>query len=425
MSRNNKHKAGGLVWAQLLVLGVTLVCVGGFTFLMLRTGSDSGVRLWILNHAPDQAIIINPYSGGGVVEKRFQVADGLRDIAFSWDGKKAFIGNVVDVSNRLQVFDTTTYLKEETMELDGVPQGIGVFPDNHTLAVILGSKTDFMAGGFDVFDLNEQSKADPKKKKRLYRERGLSLSHQIAIGNDGDRIYCIDAKSDLLAVFSLKRKAQIKAIPLNGAPEEMLYPRVGDYYYISVLQHKTIYQLDKETDEIVNAFIYELPDPDDLWGGGKLRKIAVNSNGHYLFGTNYEMKTVAIWEIGNPEFQIPWQAIPVETARQSSYISQVPYYLPMTRFKLAGGYKPGDNYIPGGQHIEVSPNDEHLFVMDEYGALYIYNLKGINGVMQAKDLSVPEPLDIISEFSNQVTEIRDMKVTMPVVRSSSPGGGDG
>ena len=425
MSKSKRFKTGGLIWAQLLVLAVTVVCVGGFTFLMLRPSSDSGVRLWILNHAPDQAIIINPFSGGGVVEKRFQVADGLRDIAFSWDGKKAFIGNVVDVSNRLQVFDTATYLKEETMELDGVPQGIGVFPDNHTLAVILGSKTNFMAGGFDVFDLNQQSKADPKKKKRLYRERGLSLSHQIAIGDDGDRIYCIDAKSDLLAIFSLKRKEQINAIQLNGAPEDMLYPRVGAYYYISVLQHKAIYQFDKRTDEIINALIYELPDPDQMWGGGKLRKMAVNGDGRYLFGTNYEKKTVAIWEIGNPEYKIPWQQIPVETARSTSFILEVPYYLPMTRFKLIGGYKPGDEYIAGGQHIEVSPNDEHLFVMDEYGALYIYNLKGANGVMQANDLSVPEPLDIVTEFSNQVTEIRDMKVSMPVVRIGSPGAAGG
>ncbi|HES58559.1 MAG TPA: YncE family protein, partial [Firmicutes bacterium] len=298
--RRRRRPPGGYATGAVFVVVVTALCILLVTLMLLSNKQDTGIRVWVLNHAPDQVVIINPYNGQ--VASKFQVADGLKDLAFSRDFKKAYVGNVVDVTNKLTVLDTATYNKERTIEIDGVPQGIGVFPDNDKLAVITASKTNFMAGGFDVLDMNERSAADPTRQKRLYRERGLELTHKIAVGDDGDRIYCLDAKEPLVHVFSFKQESWIKDIYLHGAPEEMLYPPVGDYFYISVLQHRAIYQISKATDEIVGAFIYELHDLEWPMRNGRLRHMAVDSRGEYLVGTNYELKSVAIWRIGDPEF---------------------------------------------------------------------------------------------------------------------------
>src|SRR5687768_2006720 len=103
------------------------------------------MRVWLLNHQPDQALIVNPFNGQ--VEQKFLVADGLRELAFSRDYSRAYIASVVDVANRIKVLNTRSYLQEDNIDVDGIPQGIGVFPDDKKLAVILGSKTDFQAGG--------------------------------------------------------------------------------------------------------------------------------------------------------------------------------------------------------------------------------------------------------------------------------------
>ena len=409
------ERAGGYIAGALVVVGVSLACMLGVIGLLFRPSADPGIRVWMLNHTPDQVAIINPFDG--VVEKKFLVADGLKELAFSRDFDKAYIANVVDVSNRITVIDTTTYLEEEIIEVDGVPQGIGVFPDNRKLAVILGSKTDFMAGGFDVIDLYEQSKADPAKKKKLYRERGLALTHKIAVSDDGEKIYCIDAKKPLINIFSLSQKKKIGEVDLHGAPEEMLYPVAGRFYYVSVLQHLAIYQLDKITDQVVAAYIYELPDLERTFANGKLRHMAVGSKGRYLYGTCYEKKSVAIWDVGNPRYRVDWREVPTSDDGRM-YRFQVPHYLPITRFRLKGGYNPNLRYTPGGQHLAVDPLDDYLFVVDEDGALYIYELRDVRRA-EERLLNAPDPLPVHEPWK-LVTDIegdmRDLKVSRPAVR---------
>ncbi|GEM_PF-1872298 len=397
------------------VAAITAVAIVAFVGLMLRPKTDSGIRVWLLNHTPDQVVIVNPFDG--VIEKEFQVADGLRGLTFSRDGGKAYIYNVVDVSNRLSVIDARTYLKEEVIEVDGVPQGIGVFPDNRRLAVILGSKSDFMAGGFDVLDLYEPSRADPRKKKRLYRERDLSLTHKLAVADDGDRIYCIDAKSDKIHVFSLGQGEKVGEINLYGAPEEMLYPRVGNYYYVSVLQHRAIYQLNKATDTVVAVYIYGFVDPERRWSGGKLRHMAVDSEARYLVGTNYEQKTIALWDLKDRgKNDVAWQDVPFyPEVFEGSYRFQLPHYLPVKRVKLKGGYDPNLGYVPGGQQIAVDPLDEYVFVVDDRGALYVYDFLT---VLQAEELSTPEPRELVIDLADDTTEIRDIKIAQAAVRSA-------
>jgi DNA-binding beta-propeller fold protein YncE len=413
MPRRQRKLGRGYFAGLVIVLGCTAICVFAFIGLMLRPKTDSGIRVWMLNHAPDQVVIINPFDG--VVEKEFLVADGLRGLAFSRDNTTAYFYNVVDVSNRLKALDTKTYLTEETIEVDGVPQGIGVFPDNRKLAVILGSKTDFMAGGFDVLDLNEQSKANPQRKRRLYRERGLALTHKIAVADDGDRIYCIDAKSDKIHVFSYAEQQKIKEIDLYGAPEEMLYPRAGNYYYVSVLQHRAIYQLSKATDSLEAVYIYQFVDQNNKYAGGKLRHMAVDSKARYLIGTNYEEKTVAIWDLKNRNTNdVAWKDVPYyPESYEKTYRFEKTHYLPITRFKLKGGYDPSLNFIPGGQQVAVDPLDEYLFVVDEYGALYVYDFLE---VLKAQVLITPEPRELVGRLASSTTEIRDLKVSQPAVR---------
>jgi hypothetical protein len=408
-----RKRVGGYGFGTAVVIAVVALCILAVSLMLASSKQDTGIRVWVLNHAPDQVVIINPYNGQ--VESKFQVADGLKDMSFSQDFKKAYIGNVVDVTNKLTVIDTASYNKERTIEIDGVPQGIGVFPEDDKLAVITASKTNFMAGGFDVLDMNERSKADPTRQRRLYRERGLQLTHKIAVGDDGDRIYCLDAKEPLVHVFSFKQESWIKDIDLHGAPEELLYPPIGDYFYISVLQHRAIYQISKETDEIVGAFIYQLHDLDNPMRNGRLRHMALDSKAEHLVGTNYELKTVAIWRIGDPQFSVPWQDVPYNPNDEKTYRFEIDHFVPLTRFRLTGGYDPNDRYIPGGEQVVIDPLDDYLIVVDEKGAMYRYDFEEM---LKVEDNSIPEPLggQPVLSLTSDTTEIRDVKVSRPAVR---------
>ena len=436
---------GGYLLGSILVLGLTAACILAFTGLVLRPKTDNDVRVWILNHTPDQVVIVNP--SASKVEKKFLVADGLRGLTFSRDNSKAYIYNVVDVSNRLTVLDTQTYLEEEVIEVDGVPQGLGVFPDNDKLAVILGSKTDFMAGGFDVLDLKNKSKADPNKQARIYRERDMQLTHQIAVGDDGDRIYCIDAKSSNLNVFSLLEKRRFQEIDLMGSAEQMIYPRGGNYYYVSVLQHNAIYQINKQTDVIEAAYTYMLKNPLNNVNFGRLRYMAVDSNGRYLFAPVYRQngtKTVVIWDLKDRTRN----AIPgnmVTPYDQAVVFKDITYYTPVKGFRLKGGYNDNYGFTPSGDQVAVDPFDQYLFVVDDYGALYIYEMEDVLGTSyesiegligytaesaravedqtgkrisqviedKLKELEILEPYGLITELEDQTTEIRDIKVAQP------------
>jgi DNA-binding beta-propeller fold protein YncE len=361
-------------------------------------------------------VIINPFDG--VVEKKILVADGLKELAFSRDYTKAYIANVVDVSNRLTVLDAQSYLEEDEIEVSGVPQGIGVFPDNHKLAIILGSKTDFMAGGFDVLDLNRQSKADPKQKYRYYRERELRLTHKIAVGDDGDRIYCIDAKSSLINIFSLASKRKINEVDLHGAPEEMLYPYVGDFYYVSVLSHNAIYQLSKKRDKVVAVYTYDIRQPGQPASLNRLRYLAVDRDARYMYATNYERHSVAIWRLGDLSTSVKYEKIPLDPGNERYYRWPAQHFLPIKRFLLKGGYDPSKTYVPGGNRIAVDPANEYLYVMDDNGGFYIYELREI---MKAKELATPEPHKLVVLGSG--VEVRDLKVSRPAVRGRNKEGG--
>lgn len=395
-----------------VVLAFTFVCIAAVTGFILRVNTDPGTRIWILNHTPDQVVIVNPFVAKK--EKEFLVADGLRELAFSPDFTKAYVASVVDISNRVTVLDTRTYLQEEEIVVDGVPQGIGVFPDNRKIAVILGSKTDFMAGGFDVLDLKEQSKADPKKKKRLYRERGLMLTHKIAVGDDADRIYCIDAKSSVVAIYSLQQKQRTGQVDLHGAPEQLYYPRQGDYYYVSVLVHQAIYQISKATDQVEGAYIYQIPDPTKAFNMGRLRFMALDSKGKYLYATNYEKHSVAIWDVGNLNYSQTWQSIPPLDKNGFRYPCM--HFLPVKEFLLKGGFDPNVRFVPGGQQIAIDPYDEYLYVMDDMGGFYIFDVPAIQ---RCKDQDIVEPRGTFW-FGGDI-EVRDLKVSRPSARGREGG----
>ncbi len=402
-----------------IVLGFTAVCVLAVAGFIFRENKDPGTRIWILNHTPDQVVIINPFVAKK--EKEFLVADGLRELAFSTDFTKAYVASVVDVSNRVTVLDTRTYLQEEEIVVDGVPQGIGVFPDNRKIAVILGSKTDFMAGGFDVLDLKEPSPSDPKKKKRLYRERGLLLTHKIAVGDDGDRIYCIDAKSSLVAIYSLKQKQRIGELDLHGAPEQMYYPPQGGFYYVSVLVHQAIYQISKQTDQVEGVFIYQIPDPSKPFNMGRLRFMALDSKARYLYATNYEQHSVVVWDVGNLNYSQTWQDIPPLDKNGFRYPAM--HFLPAKEFLLKGGFDPNVRFVPGGQQIAIDPLDEYLYVMDDMGGFYIFDVPKI---LRCKDINYDVPQTERAEDRDTIEprgtfwfggdiEVRDLKVSRPAV----------
>jgi DNA-binding beta-propeller fold protein YncE len=406
-----------------IVLGVTGACILGVVALLLRHNADPGIRVWLLNHQPDQAIIVNPFNGQ--IEREFLVADGLRELAFSDDFSKAYIANVVDVSNRLKVLNTTSYLEEDEIEVDGVPQGIGVFPGGTKLAVILGSKTDFMAGGFDVIDLAQRTKSDPHKRKRLYRERGLALTHKIAVGDDGDRIYVIDAKKPLVNIYSFKNKGKVGVVDLHGSPEHMLYPRAGDSYFVSVLQHYAVYEIDKQTDQIKAAYVPYVRDPRVQYDPRKLKHLAVDKDAHYLFSSSYNAHTVYVWRIGDPNFKIDWA---LEAARNGdsftgnfSFQNTREQYLPITGVKLKGGWNPGHNYDPEPEHVAVDAVNQNLFVTDSDGALYIYTLSDVLRTKLAPDARqgvVVEPYQLVHGVEG---EMRDLKVSRPAVRKRGKG----
>lgn len=423
-----RRSAGYVLWST-IVLSFSLVCILGFIFLFSRPRPDSGTRIWLLNHTPDQVVIYNPHDG--VAEKKFQVADGLRGLTFSRDGTSAYIFNVVDVVNKFTAIDTATYLKQESVEVDGVPQGIGSFPGDKEIAVITGSKTTGEAGGFDVLSMTEMSKADPSKKKRLWRVRDLQITHKIAVSDSGDRIYLLDAKSENLSIYDYVNRQHLKDVNLHGAAEDLLYPPNGDYYYISVLQHNTIYQLSKDTDEITGAYIYSYADPKKSFQNIKLRHMDIDSEAKYLFAPCYEAKTVAVWEIGSPYYMRNAGEVlmPVGPEDKGYIRGDIPYFLPTYRFRLKGGYSERLNFVAGGDLIAVDPAGTFLAITDDEGAMYIYDMYAILKEVSmhppvvelapvAAELPAPEPhliiMDLLRSGEGDV-EIRDLKIAKPVV----------
>ncbi len=270
----------------LVVLGLAVIVA--FSAAFVRVQTDRGIRLWMLNHGPDQLVVVNPDTGE--VEKELLVADGLQQVVFNHSKDTAFVANVVDISNRVTLIDTRSYLKSEQIIVDGVPQGLAVFPDNEHLAVITGSKTDFMAGGFDVLDLTQQSAADPQRKRAVYRERNLVLTAFIAVDEYGENIYCLDAKASHVFIFNMDERKLVRTVDIGAAPMGLLYPDWGDYFFVSSIKDKAITVLRKARDpqdvEIAGKVKY-----------GRFRHMALSRDGRLLYAPVYELREIAVIDV--------------------------------------------------------------------------------------------------------------------------------
>jgi len=263
------------------------------------------------------------------------------------------------------------------------------------------------------------------------RVRDLQRSHKIAVGDDGDRIYMIDAKDSQLFVYSFNQKSKLRNIDLQGAPEEFLYPTYGDYYYVSVLQHLTIYQISKRTDEVVAGYVYSDIDPRYPFRKAYLRNMDLDVSGRYLYGTCSERNAVAIWDIGNPEYSIvPNQFNTVPDDKPFPRLSEIPHYVPVTRFRTRATYR-YDNYIPQPKLIATDPLDEYVYVVDEYGALYIYDRREVF-VRQPRSMSEPADIPVyevdkerlVKDLANDTAEVRDIAVSRAAVRGRIAGSED-
>jgi|GEM_PF-2562653 len=272
--------------AIVAILGLLIVVA--FIAAFVRVQTDRGIRLWMLNHGPDQLVVVNPDTGE--VEKELLVADGLQQVVFNHSKDTAFVANVVDISNRVTLIDTRSYLKSEQIIVDGVPQGLAVFPDDERLAVISGSKTDFMAGGFDVLDLTKQSAADPQRKRAIYRERDLSLTAFIAVDDAGENVYCLDAKASHVFIFNMEERKLVRTIDIGAAPMGLLYPEYGDHFFVSSIKDKAITVLKKAQNpqdvEIAGKVEY-----------GRFRHMALSRDGKLLYAPVYELMEVAVIDV--------------------------------------------------------------------------------------------------------------------------------
>lgn len=279
----SEMRLGGREVAVVLVIGIVILAILGL--ILVRPVRDRGTRLWLLNHAPDQLIIVNPDTGEE--EKKLLIADGLVQLVFNHRKDTAYIANVVDVSNRITVLDTRTYLKLDTIIVAGVPQGMAMFPDDRHLAVITGSKTDFMAGGFDVVDLAEPSQVDPQRRRVEYRERGLRLTSSIHVDEQGRHIYVLDAKRSSVFIFDYREKNLVRSIDIGSAPIALLYPERGDYFFVSSI-----------ADESITIF-KKAEDPMKITKAGTLKYIrfrymAVSPDASILYAPNYEKRMVVV-----------------------------------------------------------------------------------------------------------------------------------
>jgi len=275
-----------------LIIIVAIIGIGVFSYLYLRPVPDRGIRIWLLNHAPDQLVVVNPDTGE--TEKELLIADGLKQFIFNHAKDTAYVANVVDVSNRVTLVDTRSYLKKDQIIVDGVPQGLDIFPGDRYLAVIMGSKTDFMAGGFDVLDLMQDSQVDPQRKRVTYRERGLTLTAFIAVDETGQNVICLDAKASNVFIFSVAEQKLMRTIDVGAAPLGMLYPPDGDYFFICSIKDQSVTVLTKN------------PDPQKIEIAakietGRVRDVALSKDGLTLYAPVYERKDIAVIDLDRME----------------------------------------------------------------------------------------------------------------------------
>jgi hypothetical protein len=153
----------------------------------------------------------------------------------------------------------------------------------------------------------------------------------------------------------------------------------------------------------------------------KLRFLAVDKDGAYLFSSALRSRTVYVWQVGNPDHVVDWKVVedtigaPAFRANESFRLAPG-QYLPHTKFELKGGYKPGSGYVGGPERLVVDSMNQNLFVVDEDGALYVYDF---DDVLRCKPGAILEPYHIVSGIEG---EMRDLKVSRPVTRGGSTGG---
>lgn len=239
-----------------------------FGILAAQAARDRGIRLFLLNHAPDELVVVN--GDTGQVERRQAVADGLRQLIFSTDGENAYISNAVDVKNKVTVMDAHSFLITERIEVDGIPQDLAIFTDNQRLIVVNGARTDFMANGFDVYDLTQQ--ADKGRKPVLYRAREMKLVDEVAYDPNTGMIFAIDSKDSKVWVYDFSQKKLVHQIELNTAPIDMHFPEGGDYFFVSTIRREMVFVIDRYTYEIVKRIKV-----------GRCRQIASDKDGKMLY----------------------------------------------------------------------------------------------------------------------------------------------
>lgn len=280
---------------------------------------DKGIRLFLLNHTPDELIVVNAASGE--IEKRMAVADGLQKLVFSTDGKYAYISNAVDVTNKITAIDAHRFLKTEIIEVDGIPQDLAIASDNRRLVVVSGARTDFMASGFDVLDLHEQSPSGKGRKARLYRARDLKLAGRIEIDRQTELLYAIDSKDSKVFVYDINVGALVNSIEINGAPIDMCFPKEGRHFFVSTIRRGMIFVIDRFTNEIVKTIRV-----------GRSRQMAASRDGSVLY-------------------------VPLAEARQIAVVD------------VAAGRVAKTIPIPHpAEIIEISPFDDTLYVVDSTGS---------------------------------------------------------
>ncbi len=305
------------LWPRALTLIVVMALLVGSASIGLKPLPDKGVRVWLLNHTPDQVQVIDPQVWAQVA--KFGVADGLRKIAFSADGRRAYIASVVDVTNRISIVDTRTFVKVDDIVTTGVPQGVAVMPANprrrelvvpdpqnpgreltlsvppypadRYLAYIPGSRTKFEAVGFDVLDLYKRNPTDPDRFRVACRIRDnrIDLLDDIQASPDGRYIYAVAAKSSKIYVYDfwkcLLRLPQEPAVVDIGQAIMGLYiPKNGPYYYAAAIKSKMIYVIDRKTNKIVRY----LRHPDDFFG--RFRNLVTDESGTIIYATVLERK---------------------------------------------------------------------------------------------------------------------------------------
>ncbi len=274
-----KAGAAKTLWIVQIVFWVAF-----FAITAAVSVKDTGVRLFLLNHAPDELLVVN--AATGEIEKKMAIADGLQKLVFSPDGKYAFISNAVDVTNKVTVIDAHRFLKTEVIEVDGIPQDLAVASDNRRLVVVNGAKTDFMASGFDVLDLMEKSPTGAGKKARIFRARDLKLTGRIEIDRQTGLLYAIDSKDSKLFVYDLANNSLVNTIEINGAPIDMYFPPEGRNFFVSTIRRGMIFVIDRYTNEIMKTVRV-----------GRSRQMASTRDGGILYVPLSETRQLAVMDV--------------------------------------------------------------------------------------------------------------------------------